>query len=333
MPTTLLILSANPKDTDRLRLDQEVREIDEGLQRSQRRDDFIIHQKWAVRPADIHRALLDCRPHIVHFAGHGTGSDGIVLEDNSGRTQLVSETALSGLFELFPQIECVVLNACYTETQAKAISQHVGYVVGMNKTIEDDAVISFSIAFYDAVGAGEPYDFAYKIGCSSLRMYGVKEEFLPILIESSRSTEQQEMYLQAYREHLERMERERLNQEREVVHTIGNAVHSYAVQVITELLVRLVETEQASTPVAILDISGEWHGMVNGQEQKIEIRQKGTVVHLKGIAQGDTERDNYIFIGEGRIVHNTLVFSWKINDVKGINIMGLSNGADVLDGK
>jgi hypothetical protein len=57
--TTILILAANPKGTLRLRLDAEVREIDEGLRRAKRREQFILQQKWAVRPIDIRRAMLD----------------------------------------------------------------------------------------------------------------------------------------------------------------------------------------------------------------------------------------------------------------------------------
>ncbi len=38
----ILILSANPQDTARLRLDKEVREIEEGLKRSKERDQFVI---------------------------------------------------------------------------------------------------------------------------------------------------------------------------------------------------------------------------------------------------------------------------------------------------
>ena len=68
---TILILSANPKDTARLRIDEEVREISEGLRRSKYRDRFIIHQKWAVRLKDLRRAMLDYEPQIVHFCGHG----------------------------------------------------------------------------------------------------------------------------------------------------------------------------------------------------------------------------------------------------------------------
>lgn len=48
MPQTIL-LSVNPKDTARLRLDEEVREIDAGLQRAQRRSEFTLKQQWAAR--------------------------------------------------------------------------------------------------------------------------------------------------------------------------------------------------------------------------------------------------------------------------------------------
>ena len=66
---TILVLAANPKGTSPLRLGEEVREIQDGLDRSRRRDRFRIEQRWAVRPKDIQRALLDCCPQIVHFSG------------------------------------------------------------------------------------------------------------------------------------------------------------------------------------------------------------------------------------------------------------------------
>ena len=58
----ILILAANPKNTTRLRLDQEVRDIDEGLGRAKHRDQFDLEQRWAVRSRDIQRALLDTEP-------------------------------------------------------------------------------------------------------------------------------------------------------------------------------------------------------------------------------------------------------------------------------
>jgi hypothetical protein len=75
----ILFLAANPKGTSPLRLDEEVRDIQEGLQRAVNRDQFSLYSRWAVRPRDIHRAMLDIKPQIVHFSGHGAGSSGLVF--------------------------------------------------------------------------------------------------------------------------------------------------------------------------------------------------------------------------------------------------------------
>lgn len=47
----ILILAANPKNTSRLRLDEELRDIEEGLRRAKHRDEFVFTQRLAVRPA------------------------------------------------------------------------------------------------------------------------------------------------------------------------------------------------------------------------------------------------------------------------------------------
>ena len=177
----ILILSANPTDTGRLRLDEEVREIQAGLERAKIREQFEIITKWAVRPDDLRRALLDHNPQIIHFSGHGGGSQGLALEDNTGKMQLVSSESLSTLFSLFQGIECVLLNACYSEVQAEAIHQHINYVVGMNQAIGDKAAIKFTVGFYDALGAGRTYQDAYKFGCVSIALENIPESATPVL--------------------------------------------------------------------------------------------------------------------------------------------------------
>jgi hypothetical protein len=178
----ILILAANPKGTSPLRLDQEVRDISEGLRRSQHRDHFILEQRWATRPRDILRALLDVKPDIIHFCGHGMGEEGLALESNSGQVQLVSTNALARLFELFADtVNCIVLNACYSKVQAEAISQHVHHVIGMSQAIGDKAAVEFSVSFYDALGAGESVEFAYKLGCNAILMAGSQENLTPVL--------------------------------------------------------------------------------------------------------------------------------------------------------
>ncbi|GAX44446.1 hypothetical protein NIES4075_54650 [Tolypothrix sp. NIES-4075] len=179
---TILVLASSPTNKARLRLDKEVREIDEGLRRSQHREKFTLQQRWALRPDDLRHALLDFNPEIIHFCGHGSGDDGLVLENDAGLAQLVPTEALANLFKRFATrgLECVVLNACYSEIQANAIAQHIDYIVGMSSQIGDDAAIKFAVGFYDELGAGWSYEDAYSGGCDAIALQGIPEEHTPV---------------------------------------------------------------------------------------------------------------------------------------------------------
>lgn len=179
---TILILSANPKNTNPLRLDEEVREIQICLERSRQRDQFNVITRSALRIDDLRRTLLDHQPQIVHFSGHGAGTNGLALENSSGQLQLVSTEALAKLFGLFREIECVVLNACYSKEQAQEIHQQINCVVGMNQAIGDRAAIQFAIGFYDGLGAGSSYDDAFQIGCSNIDLQGISASSIPVLL-------------------------------------------------------------------------------------------------------------------------------------------------------
>jgi WD40 repeat protein len=180
-PKTILILAANPQNTTRLRLEEEIREIDEGLRRANQRHQYKLEQKLAVRSRDFYRAILDYKPSIVHFCGHGVGQEGIVLEDDTGKSAVVPTNALASMFKLFATkgVECVILNACYSEVQATAISQYVNYVLGMNKAVGDQAALAFSVAFYDGLAAGYEVEEAHELGCS--QMMSFLEHETPVL--------------------------------------------------------------------------------------------------------------------------------------------------------
>ena len=206
--TRILFLAANPTDAARLRLDHELREIREGLRRARHRDQFALISYQAVQPRDLSRAMLDEEPHIVHFSGHGfremldaeVGEDGvrslvwdteatpgyrggIALVNAQGQTQLVEAAALAGLFALYDgQIRCVVLNACYSDTQAEAILQHVPYVIGMTTAIPDATAIAFATGFYDALGAGRDVPFAFNLARNRIQLEGLEGATIPRLL-------------------------------------------------------------------------------------------------------------------------------------------------------
>jgi DNA-binding NarL/FixJ family response regulator len=182
-PRTVLFLAADPTDASRLRLGEELREIQEKLQLAKLRGRYELHQRLSVRPTDISQALLDIQPQIVHFSGHGSAMGALCFESQTGETHPIQPNALAALFEQFSnQVDCVVLNACYSEIQASAIAKHINFVIGMNQAIGDKAAIAFAIGFYQALGAGRTIDEAYKLGCVQIRLQNIPEHLTPVLI-------------------------------------------------------------------------------------------------------------------------------------------------------
>jgi len=185
MPT-ILIVSASPLTQDRLRLGAEFRDIRHALQRSRNREDWVIESNEAVTVDDLRRALLDFRPTVVHFSGHGGGLGGLCFEDADGNTNSTDAVPLAKLFHHFKDdLKCVVLNACYSEVQGDVIRQEIDYVVGMSAAVNDNSAAKFAVAFYDAVFAGTNFRTAFDLGCTALDLNNLPDADVPIFMTGS----------------------------------------------------------------------------------------------------------------------------------------------------
>jgi len=179
----ILFLTANPKDTVTLRLDQELRDIEHKMLLAKMRDKFILVKKGAVRIGDLQFYLNQERPTIVHFSGHGSEIGEIMLEDNNGRAKSVPSKALARVFKILKDnIKCVVLNACFSLDQARAINQHIDCVIGMSSSISDKAAITFSCAFYLALASGRSIKNAFEQGINEIMLWQIPEENIPQLL-------------------------------------------------------------------------------------------------------------------------------------------------------
>jgi hypothetical protein len=170
----ILFLAVNGADRN-LGLDDEYRAIDEA---TGRRDDlFMLVSKWALQRDELQQGLLQHRPNVVHFGGHGTQAGELVLRDPDGGLAPVSADALQALFgALHDNIQVVVLNACFSAIQAAAIRDSVGIVIGMRRQISDRAAIAFTRAFYEALVYGESVRKAFDLGIAAIRTQGLSEE-------------------------------------------------------------------------------------------------------------------------------------------------------------
>ena len=181
MATKILILAANPWDSRRLALDEEFRQIQQALDKAALKSQFELRLSSAIRSTDIQSELLNYKPDVVHFSGHGE-TDGLIFSDDKGNSRLINAAALTQLFSLFKdEIRCVLLNACYSEQQAEAIAAHIPYVIGMSTEIGDLAAEKFAKGFYEALFAGKNFAASYQFGCNAIALDDIPEANTPVL--------------------------------------------------------------------------------------------------------------------------------------------------------
>ena len=180
----ILFLGSEPTNAGRLRLGAELQEV---RNRISTNPNFEIKDRQAVKPDDVLQTIMNYKPHIVHFSGHGQETGEICFEDEKGESKTIPPDALASLFKLVNEhVKCVLLNACYSELQAKAISQFVPIVIGTKKEISDSAAIKFSTGFYTALDpdlSQKSLLKAFDSGCIAIRFENLSEHLTPIIIE------------------------------------------------------------------------------------------------------------------------------------------------------
>lgn len=202
----ILMLTSNPKDTGKLQLEKEHSRISSQIQNSQKDNDFPIRFRQAVTLANFSEALLDEKPGIVHFSGHGemsiaaikqagnsrgqgfdeetsvSDSTGIILTSDDGReSHFIGTSVIRRLFKSMTgrhkiPIQAVVFNSCYSEAQAQAIADIIPNVIGTTSAIKDEAAIAFANGFYSFLTRTKDIESAWDNGVTQAMAYGEPEE-------------------------------------------------------------------------------------------------------------------------------------------------------------
>jgi hypothetical protein len=168
--STILFLAANPLRVPTLQLNEECRAIERMLAMARFRDQVRFRACWAVRLDDLVQALNDDMPTILHFSGHGYGMRGICLQSEDGSASILSTDELVEIMQAAGDgVTAVVLNACYTEPQARALVKHVPCVVGTSEAIGDSAAIAYSRSLYRALASGRSVANAHRQGAAAFK--------------------------------------------------------------------------------------------------------------------------------------------------------------------
>lgn len=178
----VLFIASNPLDQSQLRLDEEIRAISRKIWESEYRDSVELRSVWAARPTDLLQALNEHKPTAVHFSGHGSDKDELVLQDDAGGTKVVSKQSLVEMFKFVSSgITLVVFNTCFSENQASEVTSHVPAAIGMSTSIGDEAARVFAAQLYSAIGFGNNIAHAFGQAKVALMLEGIPEENTPQL--------------------------------------------------------------------------------------------------------------------------------------------------------
>ena len=197
--TRILFLSANPWTTSRILVDEEAREVFEKLQEGPYRERFELYKHEAIRPSDLQRFLMMYEPNIVHFSVHGSKGKRIILGGAPGRGKQVNCQGLVQMLGLYRNhLRLVVLNACYTKEQARALSEVIDYSIGTGRGIGDKGGVVFAGAFYRALGFGRNITDAFKSAKAELALTNVpRTRGIELFVRSGISQTKQDCRLQA----------------------------------------------------------------------------------------------------------------------------------------
>lgn len=189
----IVFAAANPRNTVPLQIGEEIRRIETQLAQARqllahtgsegRVAQPVLHAAWAARFSDLLQQLSARQPVVLHFSGHGHGRDGLVLHAEDGVESLVDGAQLrSALAEYRATLRLVVLNACYAEVQAQALSQTIDCVIGMRDEITDQGALIFAATLYGQLALGCSVGRAFRLAQATVAVESRRDADIPVLL-------------------------------------------------------------------------------------------------------------------------------------------------------
>jgi len=181
----VLYLTANPYRRHSLRVDAELRQVQDAIRGSVYRDNISVEYRPAADVDSLIEGLNDHRPGIVHFSGHGCET-GIAVDSAEVAKRPVKTVSFDLLAKAISATdappEIIVLNACRSAGARKAFLPPAKIVVVMRDSVSDVAATAFAVKFYAAIAAGQSVKSAFAQGKVAIEKVSLNEADTPDLL-------------------------------------------------------------------------------------------------------------------------------------------------------
>ncbi len=153
-----------------LNVDKEAKIIRDELKKGKRKYQYTkVLNLSAIKLIDV---LVNENPSILHYSGH-SAVEGIFMFDDKQQPVLADVKSIQKIFEANKsklKIECLILNSCYSKTQADALKNYTKYIIGTTNAVPDDDALLFSQGFYKGVFNELDYKNAFDGSLAALEL-------------------------------------------------------------------------------------------------------------------------------------------------------------------
>jgi hypothetical protein len=159
-PAIILLCTANAAHPGRrLQLEEELRAIDDALQRSRLRDRYTPRMCLAVTFTKVVHELDDHEPTFLHFSGHGDRSGRLILKGERNEELHVPPASMAQLLAMLRTRPTLVTFAtCHSRAMAQAAAQHAAFAIGFDGALDDESVPLFSATLYERLASRADLD-------------------------------------------------------------------------------------------------------------------------------------------------------------------------------
>ena len=180
----VLYLTASPESKESLRVDVEVRRVQQAIRSSKFRDKIMVEFRPAADIQSILKGLNYIRPKIVHFSGHSS-AEGVAADnqsvDDPGYVDLSFDLLAQALQATDEPPNVVVLNSCESSAAKDRVLKSAKVLVSMKRGISDIAAAAFAPQFYAAIASGQSVQAAFNQGAVAVAASSISEIDTPEL--------------------------------------------------------------------------------------------------------------------------------------------------------
>ena len=181
---TVLYLTSSPDPDNPVRVDAEVRRVQEAIRASKYSENVTVHFRPAADLNSLIDGLNDHRPQIVHFSGHGNEDEILTDSGEVGKDSgkiLTFDLLAKALAATDSPPEVIVLNSCKSSPAKKSLLPNANIIVTMTTSISDIAASAFAPRFYAAIAAGQSVKAAFEQGKVAVEAVSISEANTPEL--------------------------------------------------------------------------------------------------------------------------------------------------------